>query len=794
MTSAFLTTRQLDISGVVQGVGFRPFVFSLAKKYRLNGVVSNTADGVSVLVQGDEADLDGFCRDIEESPPLLASITQVDAAVCLNPPFSGFQIVKSKESHARNTLISPDVSICPDCLSELTDPSDRRFEYPFINCTNCGPRFTIIEDIPYDRPKTSMKVFDMCPQCLAEYEDPSDRRFHAQPNACPECGPHVFLTYSSGTVVSEVSKDAIEQAAALLKKGHILGIKGLGGFHLACDASNERAVVSLREKKRRPHKPFALMARSADVIAEYLGVSELERSLLESYQRPIVLLKKKNSNAADMKISASVAPLNPCLGVMLAYTPLHYLLLEKGPEILVMTSGNRSGEPLSIENQDALDAFCHIADYFLMHNRDIYFRADDSIVKVQAGKPRFFRRSRGYAPMPVMVGQEMPQILGSGAGLKNTVCLSKGKQVFLSQHIGDLESVKTQTYYEQSIGHLKRIFDMTPETIAHDLHPEYASTKYAAGQKTIAATAVQHHHAHAAACMAENHLEKPVLAITLDGTGFGSDGHIWGGEILQCTLEQFERKAHLSYLPMPGGDKAVLEPWRMAVSLLYKTFGSSFTGLDIPFVKQRDKKTMGLLVQMIDKKLNCPLTSSTGRLFDAVASILGIRHEITHESQAAMELEALAVKALDDGMAVEPYRFEIIPGKADPGDALFRIDMTPCVRDLVEDIQNKEDLSVMALRFHYTVTDAFCQALLVVRKSGSSGSKNVVSERPHPESIGDVVLSGGVFCNTIVLERMIKTLEKKGLAVYTHTRVPCGDGGVCLGQAAVAAARKGIDK
>ncbi|MCA1786574.1 MAG: carbamoyltransferase HypF, partial [Desulfobacteraceae bacterium] len=524
-----LIARQLDISGVVQGVGFRPFLFALAAKHRITGEVSNTAGGVLARVEGRRGNLEQFVDGITADPPILARVDQVRITSVPVKGFSGFHIIASRPADSRATLISPDVCVCNDCLTEMHDTGDRRYGYPFINCTNCGPRFTIIRDIPYDRPETSMKDFVMCPDCRSEYEDPANRRFHAQPNACPVCGPQVFVTDHRGVRLDSGPDTALDMAANLLKKGHILAVKGLGGFHLAADAANDRAVRLLRHRKNRPHKPFALMARSGSMLFDHVRVSEEEKKQLDSFHRPIVLLQKKHIRSFA-GLSPALAPFNTCLGVMLPYTPLHFLLLEKGPGILVMTSGNRSGEPLSIDNQDALDAFSHIADYFVLHNRDIYFRADDSIVRIQAEQARFIRRSRGYAPLPVPLALVLPPILGCGAGMKNTICLTRENQAFVSQHIGDLENHKTHEFFARTIEHFTKILDITPQAVAHDLHPGYRSTAYArqyAKENTpagIPLVAVQHHHAHAVACMAENNLDEPVTAIVLDGTGYGTDG------------------------------------------------------------------------------------------------------------------------------------------------------------------------------------------------------------------------------------------------------------------------------
>ena len=812
-----VAAKQLEINGLVQGVGFRPFLFTLAKQYDLTGEVSNTAGGVLAIIEGSLSRLEKFIQSIEKKQPALSNVTGIVSKQIPVTGFKTFQIIQSTSSHKSNTLISPDVSICDDCLCEMQDPDNRRFEYPFINCTNCGPRFTIIKDIPYDRPKTSMKAFKMCPECQKEYDDPMDRRFHAQPNACPVCGPQVFLTDSKGCKIDLPPKKALKKAADILKRGKILAIKGLGGFHLAVDAGNSKAVEMLRKRKLRPHKPFALMAQSTSSLFNHVHVSKKEQKILHSFHRPIVLLDKNNVTG-NTGLSPALAPFNTCLGVMLPYTPLHYLLLEKGPDILVMTSGNRPGEPLSIDNGDALDAFSHIADFFLFHNRDIYFRADDSIVRVQAEHSRFIRRSRGYAPLPLdldlIFEKDLPSILGCGAEMKSTISLTKQSSIFLSQHIGEMNNQKVNVFYNKSIDHLKKILDVEPEIIAHDMHPLYMSTQYA---KTLARTgkkcfAVQHHHAHAVSCMAENNLKSKVIAITLDGTGYGTDGNIWGGEILLCTHKNFIRKANLSYLPMPGGDKAILEPWRMAASVLFKTFGKDFLDLDLQYIKEMDSQKLGIIVQMIQKKINSPLTSSAGRLFDAVSSLLCLRHVISHESQAAMELEAVATKLCintiagsnhnsDSGANAKikhgdklkydqtSYTFSILEQQNTSSNILnsgkyFEIDLMPSIREIVDDLisrafnQNKISKNLISKRFHQTLITAFADTARIIALE---------------TSIDTVVLSGGVFNNNLILTGMIKELEKNNLTVFTHTKVPTGDGGISLGQVVSAGAQMRSD-
>ncbi|HKK89887.1 MAG TPA: carbamoyltransferase HypF, partial [Desulfobacteraceae bacterium] len=640
MTS--ILARRIFITGVVQGVGFRPFLFQLAGRYGLAGRVVNTATGVTLEVEGRFApplDLDGFCAEIQANSPPLATIDRVQVEETGAKGYEGFTIAPSrKEGEHKAALIAPDVSVCHQCIAEMNDPGNRRFGYPFINCTNCGPRYTIIKDLPYDRPRTSMASFTMCRKCRTEYDDPMDRRFHAQPNACPECGPQAFLVNGQGETMALEGKDAVTRAAELLGQGKILGVKGLGGFHLAVDASDEQAVARLRTGKNRPDKPFAVMAASVAAARKVALINEEEQALLQSHHRPIVLVEKKGAFSA-------IAPNNGYLGIMLAYTPLHRLLLDKGPDLLVMTSGNPPGEPLSIDNKDALEAFAHIADGFLMHNREIYFRADDSIVQHTWGKTRFIRRSRGYAPLPVPLSRVFPGILALGGGLKSTVCLTKENRAFPSQYIGDLDNQKVFAFYRTTIAHLKNILDIDPGIIACDMHPGYMSTGYAntyAGEHRVEIVPVQHHHAHAVSCMAENHLENQVIAVTLDGTGFGTDGTIWGGEVLVCSETGFTRKVRVAPLPMPGGEAAVKEPWRMAAACLFTALGPGFVHLDLPFTRRMGKETLDFMVQMMEKRINSPLTSSCGRLFDAVASLAGVRDVISFEGQAAMELEAAA--------------------------------------------------------------------------------------------------------------------------------------------------------
>lgn len=748
--------RRLNINGIVQGVGFRPFVYQLACRYSLRGEVANTSSGVFIHIEGTKKDIKSFCDDLASKSPLLANITEITDHSEPIKGFKEFSIAQSIGHAACSTLISPDVSICDDCLRELFDSDDCRFKYPFINCTNCGPRYTIISDIPYDRPKTSMKHFKMCKMCQDEYDDPENRRFHAQPNACKECGPHVNLFDNKRKKI--ISQNPIEKAAQLLKQGYIIAIKGLGGFHLAVDAENDDTVAMLRSRKHREEKPLAIMSCDIEHIRKYAHVQPEEEALLKSLHRPIVILKKKEPNP----LSKEVSPRNRYFGSMLPYTPLHYILLQHGFTALVMTSGNMSEEPICIDNEDAFERLSKIADYFLMHNRDIYLRSDDSIVKYTAGSARFIRRSRGYIPVPVFLKKKVDQILACGGGLKSTVCLTKGNNAFISQHIGDIENQETYEFFQLTIKHMKQILDIKPGIVAYDLHPDYLSTIYALEQQDVEKIPVQHHHAHIVSCMAENRLDGQVIGLSFDGTGYGTDGNIWGGEILIVEDNEFRRAAHLSYVSMPGGGAAIKEPWRMAVSYLYDAFGEDFADSNLPLFGQLDDSKVKFVVEMISKRVNSPFTSSLGRLFDGIAAIVGIRNTVFFEGQAAMELEMIA-----DEKAKGIYNFEWSSGE------IHRIFLQPIISGVVNDMERGVHPSIISGKFHNTVIVLFSELCEVIRK------ENGVSR---------VALSGGVFQNSIILSGLIKGLEQKGFQVITHTLVPANDGGISLGQAMIAAA------
>jgi hydrogenase maturation protein HypF len=734
-------------------------------RHGLEGWVRNRSDGVEIEVSGEHGRVSDFISDISARPPSLARIVAVEAADLPFEPLGAFRIVESSPDQARTTLISPDVSICPDCLRELLDPADRRYRYPFINCTNCGPRYTIIKDIPYDRDKTTMAQFEMCPQCRAEYHNPMDRRFHAQPNACAECGPHVWIEDSEGGLVAS-HDDAVRVGVELLASGAILAVKGLGGFHLAANATDEAAVSRLRSRKIREEKPFAVMFSSLDEISRHCHVDAAEKELLLTAARPIVLLRKRGAyTSASAKerlpIAPSVAPRNRYFGAFLPYTPLHFLLFEGAPyKTLVMTSGNRSDEPIVIEDSDARSRLKGIADNFLLHDRQIYMRCDDSVTRVLDGKPYPIRRARGYVPVPVFLKDSGPSVLGTGAELKNTVCLTRGNEAFLSQHIGDLENLETLHSFEHAIAHLEQILEINPELVVHDLHPDYLSTRWALGQRRLPVLAAQHHHAHIASVMAERGLEGPLIGLALDGTGFGADGTIWGGEVLKVETGGFERLGHFRHTLLPGGEKAIKEPWRMALSYLWgldpEGAGTRFSDL----LATRSGTEKKIVLQMLSRRLNSPVTSSCGRLFDAVAALCGLRDSVVYEGQAAIELE----------QAIEPeagfFGGKITPDEDDP--AKFIIDPFPMIEAVVEDVRRKIRVGKISARFHNGMVGLLAGAAQAAARI--CGLKRIA-------------LSGGVFQNAYLSERLKKELSGLGFEVYTHALVPANDACISLGQA-----------
>jgi hydrogenase maturation protein HypF len=728
------------LRGIVQGVGFRPFVYNLANRLHLGGYVLNSSSGLLAEAEGTPASIATFVTAIVSEAPPLACIEEKETCEIPVLGETAFAIRHSATEPGEFALISPDLATCPDCLRECLDPNNRRYRYPFINCTNCGPRYSIVRDIPYDRAATTMAVFPLCDACRKEYQDPLDRRFHAQPNACPACGPSL----------SAPIQDAIHRLAA----GQIVALKGLGGFNLACDARNEAAIHQLRIRKRRSEKPFAIMCRDLAAVERICEVTEADRSALLSPHRPIVALTRKTTD-----IPASIAPGNRTLGVMLPYTPLHHLLFDTAPyDALVMTSGNLSEEPIVTSNQAALELFDSVADWCQLHNRDIFMRVDDSVVRTFEGQTRVLRRSRGYAPQTIRLDMDLPELLACGGELKNAFCLTKGNHAIMSQHIGDLENLETLTFFEETLDNLKKLFRVDPRAVAHDLHPLYLSTRLAMGMTGLRQIGVQHHHAHVAACMAENGLSGETIGVALDGTGYGTDGRIWGGEFLVAGYDGFVRHAHFRYFSMAGGDVAVREPWRMALAYLIDTFGEQPAGLLTSIPAQR----LTMVRRMISTGLNTVQTSSCGRLFDAVAAIVGLREENTFEAQAAIELENIS-----DPLETARYGFSIEPGEP------MHVDFRPTIAEIAADVLKGNAPSSIAARFHNTVSAAVVDTCRRIRARAG---------------LNRVCLSGGTFQNMRLLAATTTGLRKAGFDVFLHAKVPPNDGGIALGQAVIAAA------
>jgi hydrogenase maturation protein HypF len=751
------------VEGTVQGVGFRPFVHALAVRLGLAGLVGNDSGGVFAEVEGPAPAISEFLTALQRDAPPLARIERVTTAGLPPDGVPGFSIAPSQPGGQRTAQVSADTAACTDCLRELADPADRRFGYPFINCTNCGPRFTIVRDVPYDRPLTTMAAFAMCAACAAEYRDPADRRFHAQPVCCPACGPRLRLTGPSG---EELAGDPIDVAAGLLDQGQVLAVKGLGGYHLAVDATSEPAAAALRDRKHREEKPFAVMVADLAAARKLCEVNPASAELLTSGRRPIVLLPQR----PDCAVASAVAPRNRQLGVMLPYTPLHHLLIAKTAGPIVLTSGNSSDEPIVYHDDQMLPRLSGIADAFLTHDRAIHIRTDDSVVRAFRGKATLIRRSRGYVPEPVRLGGPPLRrpILACGAELKSTFCLAKDGRAFLSQHIGDLENFETLASFTEGIEHFRRLFDITPALVAHDLHPDYLSTKYALGlaedgQSGVELIGVQHHHAHIAACLADNGERGPVIGVAFDGTGYGTDGTLWGGEFLIASLAGFERAGHLAALPLPGGAAAIRQPWRMAAAYLDAAYPEGMpAGLD---VEQRNERRWDNVVSMGRRRINSPLTSSAGRLFDAAATILGVRDLISYEGQAAIELEQLAAPGQDGPGA---YPASIVTGLGP-----FEVQGAELIRAVTEDLAAGVSPAVTATRFHHGVAAVIVAAATHLRDS---------------RGLTTVALSGGVFQNLLLLGLAVTGLEAAGFRVLTHAQVPCNDGGISYGQAAVAAA------
>ncbi len=833
-----MKTLNVTIKGLVQGVGFRPFIFKLAQDMAVNGFITNTSDGVIMAVEGDNLDL--FLDRVRSDAPPLARIMSMDIFPMKFSGYSDFSIKESSGS-GRFTLLSPDISICNDCLDELFDGKDRRFLYPFINCTNCGPRYSITKTVPYDRVNTTMNTFAMCEACLAEYQNPGDRRFHAQPNACPVCGPQMELiipranekipekddnrvksrhsreggnpemcnfsgkmdsrlrtsgmTALNGTFYDVVKDNPVGKTQDLLKQGKIIAIKGLGGFHIACDATNREAVLKLRERKRR-YKPFALMAPDIDTIRKYCYVSEDEEKVLLSHKRPIVLLQKSD----ELSLPEEIAPNNRHIGFMLPYTPIHYLLFYDHDcgemnsnslklTVLVMTSGNISEEPIIHDNEEAYLKLSSVADAFLVHNRDIFMRVDDSVIKVRdqsliknsrnpfvqiyTSDPVLFfiRRSRGYVPEPIPLLEDGPDVIGCGADLKNTFTITKGAYAIPSQHIGDMENYETLRFFEETLKNLKSVYRAEPVAVAYDLHPHYMSTQWALrlgeqeSSRALKFAGIQHHYAHIGSVMAENGFREKVIGVSLDGTGFGEDGSLWGGEFLVADIDGYKRAGHFKYTPLPGGEMAAREPWRMAISYLKEAAGDEIMDFIEPtgFIEKYGRDSVEKITKIASDRTFSPLSSSAGRLFDAVSALMGICDKNTFEGEAAIAIESMVIDGIEESYPVD-ISFK------DP----LEIDFSNAILKIINDMERRTDRRVIATKFHNTVASA---VILVVLKLSLVNN------------IKKVALSGGVFQNVYLLGKVTDNLRAEGLSVYTNEIVPCNDGGISLGQAYIARER-----
>jgi len=757
LTPVSNTNRKIHVSGIVQGVGFRPFIYKLATSLGLNGWVKNTSSGVDIVISGEDGKIQQFLMELRERPPSLSRIDNIITSVEDIVHYDDFRIIESQPIPGDFLPVSPDISICPDCQRELFNPTDRRFRYPFINCTNCGPRFSIINEIPYDRPNTTMSVFPMCPECEKEYRDPLNRRYHAQPTACQDCGPQ--LTYLQVGHETFHGESALQSARQALREGLIVAIKGLGGYHLACDARNQQAVSTLHARKQRSDKPFALMTFDLETLQRYVLVNPFEQELLTSIQHPIVLLQKR----PDVKVLDHTAPSQLTLGFMLPYTSLHLLLLEPEegfPSVLVMTSANLSEEPIAYQDEDALDRLKTLADAFLLHDRAIHTRVDDSVMRAVNNRTYPIRRSRGYAPDPIRMDSSLPQILACGAELKNTFALSRDRYIFLSHHIGDLENIETLRSFEEGISQYKKLFRLQPEKIAVDLHPDYLSTRFGhqySNDERIPLIQVQHHHAHLASCLADNGIKEddPVIGLIFDGTGYGPDGSIWGGEILVGSYKGYRRRFHLQETPLPGGDSAIRNPAKIALAQLFAARLAWED--DLPPVLHYSPAERKILFHQLSASLNCVPTSSMGRLFDAVASLAGIRQQVTYEGQAAIELENL-----QDPSEIAAYTIR------NSGNEILILDLYP---QILKDLRSGIDVAKISARFHNAIAQVCLASCLAIRSESG---------------IRRVALSGGVWQNISLLQKTLHLLKNAEFDVLIHHRVPTNDGGIALGQIMVA--------
>jgi hydrogenase maturation protein HypF len=759
------------IRGAVQGVGFRPFVYRLASEMKLPGWVLNSAQGVFIEVEGEAASLESFLFLLQNEKPAPAFIQSLEYSILDPAYFKSFQIRSSEQAGAKSVLILPDIATCPDCLSEVFNPNDRRYRYPFANCTHCGPRFTIIESLPYDRPNTAMKIFGMCPDCRAEYEDPLNRRFHAQPNACPICGPALELWDPAGNPIAG-GDNALHEAVNAVKEGKIVAVKGLGGFHLVTDARSVQSVENLRFRKHREEKPFAVMCPSLEEVRNLCSVSPLEARLLTSPECPIVLLQHHETKVGR-KIAENLAPNNPYLGVMLPYTPLHHLMMREIQFPVIATSGNLSDEPICTDERDALTRLAGIADLFLVHNRPIVRHVDDSVLRVVLGRELVLRRARGYAPLPVHCNEPIPETLAVGAHLKNTIALTVNENVFVSQHIGDLENKEASDAFLEVIGSFRSLYQVNPTRVVADLHPEYASTKFAL-ECGLPVISVQHHYAHVAACMAENELEGTVLGVSWDGTGYGTDETVWGGEFLLTSAAGFYRAASFRKFRLPGSTSAVKEPRRAALGVLYEIFGRRVFEKNFIPTRSFTRREASLIGQMLEKGIHSPWTSSAGRIFDAVASLSGLRQVMSFEGQAAMELEF----AIGSEETKDFYPFAIRESSwkdHETAQPPRTIDWEPLILAILEDVKNEIPLASISIKFHNTLVAAIVDI-----------AKRVSEQR--------VILTGGCFQNKYLLEHAVQRLKEEGFRPYWHQRIPPNDGGIALGQIVAASRLKHMNE
>ncbi|MCQ2969066.1 MAG: carbamoyltransferase HypF [Clostridium sp.] len=742
-----IVAKKIIVKGIVQGVGFRPFIYKNAVKNNLMGFVNNTSKGVFIEVEGHENKINSFINEIREKPPVLSKVTDIKIIDKEIEGFKNFKIIESIEEEEAITLISPDIAICNDCIKDISDKNNRRYRYPFTNCTNCGPRFSIVEKVPYDRGNTTMNIFEMCSECRKEYTNPLDRRFHAQPNACFKCGPRVFICDDKGKEI--ITNDPIRDIAKEIKHGKIVAIKGIGGFHLACDAENKEVINELRKRKKRPRKPLAVMMKDIDTVKKYCNVNKLEESILLGNKKPILLLDKKRNSLLPKELTNYK---NGKLGVMLPYTPVHHILFSEDIDILVMTSANISGEPMVYKNDEAIEKLKGIVDFYLMNNRDIYMPIDDSVSRVILGKERVIRNARGYAPKSIET-KDMQYSIALGSNSNNTFTIANNENIFLSNYIGDLTTYNTCQHYINALEHMKRIYNINPKSYFYDLHLNFYQNELL---KEIKARkiGIQHHHAHIVACIQENFLEGEVIGVAFDGTGYGTDGKLWGGEFFICDKEKFKRLAHINYISLPGGEGAIKEPWKMAISYLYDIFKEDYF-MYLP--KHLQEKKHKIITEIIKKDINSPKASSIGRLFDAVAALLGFDDKITFQGEAAIYLENISVKYDNKN-----YEYKIYCEQGS-----YIIDCNVLIKSIVTDIINGVDKDIIAKRFHNTIIKFTIELCEILRKE---------------YDLSSVVLSGGVFQNEILLINIYEGLIRKNFNVYIHEQIPANDEGISIGQ------------